>query len=468
MSQAKAIPLHFVPPRRARGGLRGLVARAGDLMAQHRGVILVLQWCVVLVYAGLVALPAFLPLPPENAHILDNLTRLAQFLFWGIWWPFVIASIMLFGRLWCGVLCPEGALSEWASRKGLGYTIPRWMRWPGWPLVGFLCTTLYGQLLSVYEYPAPVLLILGGSTVAAVGVGLVFGRGKRVWCRYLCPVSGVFALLARVAPLHFRVDRAAWLAYPTRTPAVDCAPLLNVSALAGAAHCHQCGRCSGHRDAVTLALRWPGAEVLAARSQDIGRFEPLLLLYGAIGFAIGAFQWTMAPGFVTLKQRAAEWLIEREIFWPLDDDAPWWLLTHYPAASDVFTWLDGACITAWIVAHALVIGGVAQLCLMAAARILRADWRRLALGLVPLAGLSLFLGLSMLTLNQLRAEGVVFTWVSAARVALLALAAIGAMALGASLVRQARTGLLRSAIALALYGIPVWGPCWLWVRAFGL
>ena len=115
-----------------------------------------------------------------------------------------------------------------------------------------------------------------------------------------------------------------------------------------------------------------------------------------------------------------------------------------------------------------MIGGVAQLCLMAAARILRADWRRLALGLVPLAGLSLFLGLSMLTLNQLRAEGVVFTWVSAARVALLALAAIGAMALGASLVRQARTGLLRSAIALALYGIPVWGPCWLWVRAFGL
>jgi hypothetical protein len=71
-----------------------------------------------------------------------------------------------------------------------------------------------------------------------------------------------------------------------------------------------------------------------------------------LGVAIGAFQWTVSPWFVALRQRAAEWLVEREVFWPLESNAPWWLLTHYPEANDVFTWLDGALILAYI-------GGVA-------------------------------------------------------------------------------------------------------------
>ncbi len=164
------------------------------------------QWSVVAAYVVLVVVPAFLPIPPEDAHWYDSLIVAAQWLFWGLWWPFMIASMFVLGRTWCGVFCPEGTLTEAASRHGLGLGVPRWMRWGGWPFVAFALTTVFGQFVSVYQYATATLLVLGGSTLAAVAVGFVYGKGKRVWCRHLSPVNGVFAILARISPLHFRVD----------------------------------------------------------------------------------------------------------------------------------------------------------------------------------------------------------------------------------------------------------------------
>jgi hypothetical protein len=457
-----AVTLHFHPLHRP----RGRVARLGDWLARHRTAVFGVQWAVVVAYAVLVTLPAFLPLPVTGSTMLDNLTLAAQFLFWGIWWPFVIVSIMLFGRAWCGLLCPEGALAEFASWHGRGGSIPRWLRWGGWPFVAFVLTTIYGQLISVYEYPKAALLILGGSTVAAVLVGYLYGRGKRVWCRFLCPVSGVFALLARLAPLHFAVDRAAWEAYPERTKAADCPPLLNVKHLGGASQCHACGRCSGHRDAVRLAVRSPEAEILAPG--PVSAWESNLLLFGILGVAVGAFQWSANPWFVMARQKAAEWLVEREIFWPLnppiEGGGSWWLLTNYPAAQDVFTWLDGGAILAYIATVAIVVGGTAWVFLQIAARLLQLDWRRLALALTPLGGIGLFLGLSMLTLTQLRAEGIVFGWLPVARGVLLALAVGWSLRLAYRL--SGGVALARRAAALVLVSVPVGLVAGLWAMLF--
>ena len=464
--QTATITLH--PQRPAR---RTRLARLGDWMARQRRAILAVQWTIVVFYLVLVALPAFLPHPHPEARLFssdfgaasaidrsicttgatgtqtptdkaaylacwqDRLVLLAQYLFWGVWWPFVILSIMLMGRVWCGVLCPEGALTEFASRHGRGGAIPRWMRWGGWPVLAFILTTVYGQLISVYDYPQAALLILGGSTVVAVAVGWLYGRGKRVWCRFLCPVSGVFSLLSRIAPVHFRIDRAAWDTHPQRSAAVDCAPLLDVKHLKGAGQCHACGRCSGHRDAVTLAARSPNAEILGAGGDTPRTSEAVLLLFGMIGVAMGAFLWTVSPWFVRGKQAAAEWLVARDIFWPLAESPAWWLLTRYPEAGDVFSWLDGAAILLWIAASALLLGGLCWLAVRAAARLAGLDWRRLALGLVPLAGIGLFLGLSMMSATHLRAEGLTPGWLPGLRGVLLGIGLMWSAWLGAQLLK---------------------------------
>ncbi len=409
--------------KRVFGSKKTLLQSLGEGLQRRRGLIQAIQWIVVIFYLGLLIWPAFLPLPVTYVHFYDNLVLFAQFVFWGLWWPFVMLSMMLIGRVWCGVFCPEGMLTELASRHGLGRAIPGWMRWGGWPFIAFSVTTVYGQLVSVYEYPKAALLVLGGSTVMAIVVGFIYGRGVRVWCMYLCPANGVFSLLSRLAPLHFRVDADAWVKAPRRTPAVDCAPLINIQAMSGNSACHMCGRCSGHRNAVMLAARSPNREILSIRDEDGSRWEALLLVFGLLGIATGAFQWSASPWFITMKQYLAGWLIDHHLFAPLQDNAPWWLLTHYPETNDVFTWLDGICILIYIGATALVFGIWILFMLRLAGRILgkgAMPWR-LAYGLTPLAGISIFLGLFSLTAGMLKAERLEIGWLPGLRAVLLVL-----------------------------------------------
>ena len=452
----------------------GRVARLGLALRAHPRRITVLQILMVVCYLTLLVWPVLLPLPGDDDRILGHPARFAQFLFWGLWWPGVIVAVMLAGRFWCGVLCPEGALSEWVSRVGLGRGIPRWMKWPLWPLAAFILTTVYGQLVSVYEYPQAVLLVLGGSTVAAMLVGLLYGRGKRVWCRHLCPVSGVFAILARLSVLHFRVDRARWDAAPAGQRShkgirVNCAPMVDIRRMDSAASCHACGRCAGQRGAVQLALRSPHHEIGRMTANEVSFSEMLLLLYGMIGVAMGAFRWSGSPAFVALKQALAEMLVQREWWWPLDDNAPWWLLTHYPQANDVFSWLDGVAIVLFIGGVGLALGTALLLLCRLSARWLGqpALYRALSLVYAPLAGVGLILGLSMTTVTQLQAEGLSLAGVDGARAALLAGGSVwaiwlawGKTGVALSLAQRLRGWLplvLGTGLVAGCWGVQFWG-----------
>ena len=461
----------------------GWLAQAGHWMQRHGALIRNVQWVVVLVYAVLILVPAFTPLPDDTAHIWSNLTVFAQFVFWGIWWPFVLLSMVMLGRVWCGVLCPEGALSEFASKFGRGRAIPRWMRWGGWPFVAFGLTTIYGQMVSVYQYPKAVLLVLGGSTVGAMVIGLLYGREKRVWCKYLCPVNGVFALLARLAPLRYRVDEQAWRRSYTqgehghRVIPVNCAPLVPLRNMKGAAACHMCGRCSGHRDAIALVARSPAEEVVELGEQNANHWDTALILYGLLGIAIGAFHWTVSPLFVSLKQWLATWLIDHDIMWPLNTNAPWFLFTHYPEQNDVFSWLDGSLVIGYIVGTGLVYGTAVLAMLAIGARML-GPWRasrlhHFAQALIPLAGMGVFLGLSATTVSLLRAEHVPLGWVPGVRLALLAVANAASLYLAVRIVarhaRRTRAAILRGAgaalcfvAALAVVDSAWWLMFWGW------
>jgi len=232
-----------------------------------------------------------------------------------------------------------------------------------------------------------------------------------------------------VAPVHFRVDTSAWTANAGHVPIhpVNCAPMVRIRRMGSNAQCHMCGRCSDHLDAVALAARSPEREVVNLRVESASTHDAVLIVFGLLGIAIGAFHWNVSPWFIELKLYLAGVIVDHGPAWLLSSDVPWWLLTHYPEANDTFTVLDGAPIVLYIAATALVLGGLVTAALLAAAtawkdrRLERAQ--RLAYALIPLAGLGVFLGLSGLTVTLMHHEGIGTAWVFAVRLAVVALGA---------------------------------------------
>ena len=180
-----------------------------------------------------------------------------------------------------------------------------------------------------------------------------------------------------------------------------------------------------------------------------------LIVFGLMGVAAGAFHWTTSDLYIDVKQALAARLLDAGITWPLEPNLPWWILTNYPAVNDTMSPLDGVVLVGYIVATALVIGGLVLACLALSARASGPwDGRRvhhLAQGLIPLAGCGVFLGLSAITVTMLRAEGLSLDFVDGLRTIFLGGAALWAGVFGWRILGLTSTG-PRRALALVPYG----------------
>ena len=140
--------------------------------------------------------------------------NLATVFVWLVWWPLLLLVLIpLTGRLWCA-MCPIPAPGEWLERHsfiGKGLEKPRSVtvrKWPRrlkniWLQLGtFLIATIFSA--SIITSPAGTAWILISLVVMSATLSLIFGR--RVFCRYVCPIGGLIGLYALVAPLEVRVD----------------------------------------------------------------------------------------------------------------------------------------------------------------------------------------------------------------------------------------------------------------------
>lgn len=147
-----------------------------------------------------------------------------------IHWPFALTAIvpilatLVFGRFFCGWICPATFLYE------LNSNFASWLNWAGISTgtrkldkrikylvlgLGLLASVVMGSVLVAGIYPPAIIgreiyyvIALGG-----FGSSMIFFLGtllfdllvtRRGFCRYICPGGALYALLGRYRPIRIR------------------------------------------------------------------------------------------------------------------------------------------------------------------------------------------------------------------------------------------------------------------------
>ncbi len=219
---------------------------------------------------------------------------------WILWWPLIPLTFVLLGRVWCA-MCPWGALTDWLqSHFSFGLKVPVWIKKHGlWVIFGgFMFLTWYELAFGITSSRLVTATVLLTILALALIVGLLFE--KRVWCRYLCPLGGIFGNYSQTAIVEFRGD-------PDK-----CGSCKDAYCLAGSASapgcslqefpknmdsnrlCNVCGDCvkSCENNSPRLSLRLPGKELWEKKEAKFDESFLSALLVGIIlisGFGMMEF-----------------------------------------------------------------------------------------------------------------------------------------------------------------------------------
>lgn len=263
---------------------------------------------------------------------LAALTMLAsQKWIWALWpAAVVLASGLLFGRAFCGYVCPMGTTIDGADKMiGRGKTKPaRWLRGMGWLVLAFLGgAALAGVSLVFLAAPLslvtrlyglvalPATELLGGAAVDIVRpvaddlglnwlafwqisaprfdtvwfiVGMfavIFGLARlapRFWCRYLCPSGAMLALFAAKPLIRRRVAADSCTACGKCRRACPMAAIEQNPLLTNHRDCLLCRTCASVCPEKAISFL-PGPIALPANAAAFSPTRRQLLLSGVGG-----------------------------------------------------------------------------------------------------------------------------------------------------------------------------------------
>jgi len=162
-----------------------------------------------------------------------------------ILWSYVAIALMFWGRgVFCGWLCPFGALQELIARLGRRLRVPEWRLPFGlherlWPLKYIAFLALFALFLydpvaavkgaEIEPFKTAIVMKFDRAWPFGLYAGLLLLAGlfvNRFYCRYLCPLGGALALPARVRMFEWLKRR-----WQCGTPCQICARRCPVQAI---------------------------------------------------------------------------------------------------------------------------------------------------------------------------------------------------------------------------------------------
>ncbi|MFZ3073091.1 MAG: 4Fe-4S binding protein [Thermodesulfobacteriota bacterium] len=396
-----------------------LIRKVETFFVANRKNLFYIHIAMVFVFLVLIAVPAFLPAPSESDGLSSNFVLLSRFMVWGLWFPLVFISVIFLGRFWCGMLCPQGALTEYANKKTLNKPVPRLLAL-GWaPVSSFIIVTIAGQVIGVRDYPLAAIELFGITTLAAVLTGFLFARERRVWCRYLCPVGPLLGVFSRLGAISFENKVTPFYKgglggiKNAKAKAYLCPTFINTQTKTATSNCIECFKCvePDNPASLHLSLRRPGREVEEIRTRDANPWE-VIFIFVATGLSLGAFYWQSSLVFVMYKQSLGGLLMDMGLANVIGWSGPWWLMVNYPQAGDVFNLLDVVSIITFMLGITVFVGAVlflvtvlSSLCLKKNDSIL-SEVFALGYAYAPVALVSLVTGLGGMLFDGMAESGI--------------------------------------------------------------
>jgi plastocyanin len=232
-----------------------------------------------LAFFAVIMMAAFFGTPVGNANF-------AIIYVWIVWWAALkFFFIPIGGRLWC-TMCPLPLPGDWLDhrtfvKKGRERPVSLARKlWPRslrnlWPQnLGFLGVCLFSAI--ILTRPLATGIVLAVFIIGAAVTSVMYGR--RIFCRYLCPVSGFTGMYAMVAPIEIRVKDPQVCAEHTEKTCIQgnahgygC-PWLNYPGnLERNAFCGMCTECfkSCPKDNLALNLRPFGRDLFVVKGRGV-------------------------------------------------------------------------------------------------------------------------------------------------------------------------------------------------------